>query len=154
MSSKGLIPISTPYVGVADRSTIAIEPESNSSVAFEIPLVGSILLFQQPLEKYRSANRSIPQRSKCQMIAIYREPVWLSYRSWQLCCLRSQIGWTWNLTTYNVIPDCSRQFSYAGTGRLAELKTMIAEGRASIFDQQRNGTTLLSVNSAPSLAAP
>jgi hypothetical protein len=153
VGSNSLSEAGPPYTGVNDKSLSLVELGTTSIAAFENPLLGSVLVSQQPLRKSKTQNKPHSHRSDHQIITRYRVPRWLSYRAWQLCCLQSQRGWTWTLTTYNVIPDGSEQFGHAYAGRLSELQMMIADGRASVSDQLENGETLLSVShSGPPLS--
>lgn len=151
-SSKGLRETVPVYARVTNRSTLVVEAEAIIFANFENTLVGSMLILQQPLRRSKAQILPDSRRSQYQMKSRYCAPGWLSYRAWQLCSFRSQIGWTWTLTTYNIIPDYSPQFHHAEMGQLLDLQIMITNGKASIFDQQRDGDTLLSVRlSNPSL---
>lgn len=130
------------------ESIVGIRSISGRTTApiFDHPLVGSILVLQRPPRQAKIKRKVTTRTSDYQTVLCYREPVWLSNRAWQFCCLRSQVGWTWTLTTHNVVPDGSPQFTYAKTGKLSALQTMIASGKASIFDRRESGLTLLSVS--------
>jgi hypothetical protein len=153
MGSNSLSQGALPCTGVDDKSSSLVALGTTSLATFENPLLGSVLVLQQPLRKSKTQNKPHSHQLEHQITARYRVPRWLSYRAWQLCCLQSQRGWTWTLTTYNVIPGGSEQFGHAYAGRLSELQMMIADGRASASDQLESGETLLSVShSGPSLA--
>jgi len=139
-----MVPITT--TSCKDELKASLKSCGSSFSSFRTPFLGSVLLFQRLYRKLGPKADASAESSNYQIIGQYYTPLWYDARAWQVCCYRSQLGWTINLTTSKVVPGSSPQFIYARLGHLAELQSMIAEGRASILDQRSDGSTLLSVS--------
>lgn len=72
-------------------------------------------------------------------------PLWITNRAWELNVSTSQNRWTTSLRTYNIIPDDSLVFYLCEDGDLQGVKALFESGRASPFDVDPKGRTLLFV---------
>ncbi len=141
--------IAMPTIRSLHQMSSLINNDDTSGIIFNAPLLGSMVVKKQP-RRHRKDKKSHHSRyPEFQVVALYRFPLWLSCKAWQLCYYRAHMGWKCNLATYNIIPENSRQFRLAREGRFSELQQMIAAGRASIFDQTEDGNTMLSVSALP-----
>lgn len=71
---------------------------------------------------------------------------WLTGRIWDIAAVRSQSALTLNLQQWNVIPGDSSIFGYCMSGKVCAVRDMIGTGKASMFDVDPFGQTLLDVS--------
>lgn len=74
-----------------------------------------------------------------------RFPLWITTRVWELKVFTLQNGWTTTFRTYNIIPHGSPVFELCINGDIQGLKELFASRKASPFDMDADGRTLLHV---------
>lgn len=72
-------------------------------------------------------------------------PTWLMSRVWEVRVKESCSGWMLGLSSYHIRPDDAVVFKYAVAGDIQNLQQLFDEGKASPFDRNANGVTLLHV---------
>ncbi|ETS88140.1 hypothetical protein PFICI_01968 [Pestalotiopsis fici W106-1] len=73
----------------------------------------------------------------------FEAPSWLSQRAWDLRITHSTSGWQMNLKPYCVRPDGDQVFDHVRNGDTQALGWLIRSGRASIYDIDKDGWSLL-----------
>lgn len=79
------------------------------------------------------------------IIAMYRGPAWLINRAWQIQASKAMCGWNISLRTSNVIRRSSPVFDLASNGDIEGLQVLFSNGKASPFDCDETGWTILHV---------
>ncbi len=98
-----------------------------------------------PAKKTSGSDNSGELDEREDIIARYRGPAWLINRAWQIQASKAMCGWNFSLRTSNVIRRDSPVFDIARNGDIEDLKTLFSNGKASPFDCDENGWTILHV---------
>ena len=91
--------------------------------------------------------RDIIKRQK-RLKARLQTPKWLFggiSRAIELYESQAQAGWDFRIQVYNVVPSESPVFRMAGVGDVAGIRELFIAGKASPFDRDENGLTVLDV---------
>ncbi|KAI9735408.1 MAG: hypothetical protein M1818_006414 [Claussenomyces sp. TS43310] len=78
-----------------------------------------------------------------QVTAVARAPGWLVRRAWEIQAVRTRNVWNINILSYNVISEQSAVFEYTRLNNVEGVKALFSERRASPFDRDVHGQTLL-----------
>ncbi|KID88698.1 Ankyrin repeat-containing domain protein [Metarhizium guizhouense ARSEF 977] len=72
-----------------------------------------------------------------------RFPSWVAQAAWDILTYRSSRGFTWKLTSWNVVPGDSPILEAVKRGPFTDVMALISSGDASLYDRDDNGKTLL-----------
>ncbi|EXV01358.1 hypothetical protein X797_005454 [Metarhizium robertsii] len=78
-----------------------------------------------------------------------RLPSWVAQAAWDILTYRSSRGFTWKLTSWNVVPGDSPILEAVKRGPFTDVMAPISSGDASLYDRDDNGKTLLHVSPQP-----
>jgi hypothetical protein len=92
---------------------------------------------------------SIHNRRRLVASIQFQSPRWLALtnRTLEICGYKTPAGWDFSIQSYNVIPSDSLIFQLAGCGEVAQIQEMFDNGKASPFDQNETGLSVLDVRS-------
>ncbi|KAI0105938.1 hypothetical protein F4814DRAFT_452317 [Daldinia grandis] len=74
---------------------------------------------------------------------LFKAPVWLSHRSWELHSIKANGAWQWNLRSYRLIPCNSEVISLSVRGSPKDIQRLFDAGLASPYDYTSGGLTIL-----------
>lgn len=80
--------------------------------------------------------------------------MWLSGKAWDFQMYQSTTGWQTQLTPWCTRPVDSEVFNYARSGQCAQLMEALSTGKASLYDRDPYGETLLAVSAYSLLKLP
>ncbi|KID71734.1 Ankyrin repeat-containing domain protein, partial [Metarhizium hybridum] len=72
-----------------------------------------------------------------------RFPSWVAQAAWDILTYRSSRGFTWKLTSWNVVPGDSPILEAVKRGPLTDVMAPMSSGDASLYGRDDNGKTLL-----------
>lgn len=93
----------------------------------------------------KASDRPLKRKEKEDITAQYRAPSWLINRVWGIHAIKTLSGWSFSPRSYNIIPNNSIVFEYIEDDDTARLQNLFAEKKASPFDCNEGGGTLLHV---------
>jgi hypothetical protein len=95
--------------------------------------------------QYRKAKTGWQRQQR--FIARFQTPSWLSHNrsAWEICCYQAQSGWDFMLRTYNVLHEDNPIWAFLHEGNVSEIRKLFVEGKASPFDRDGWGRTVLDV---------
>lgn len=97
------------------------------------------------LEMDTQMNKS-RQRDMYKYTVSLRMPVWLINRIWEIQGMRARKGWTFTISSYNIVPSDSLVLQHARLGNLQGLQDLFSKNLASPFDRNEYGLTVLHVS--------
>ena len=103
---------------------------------------------EEDIREVRSVRRYARTNKQRQTFASLRVSfaAWLTGRVWDIAVVRSQNGLTFNVQQWNVIPRDSIVFEHCSYGDVYAIRDMLVTGKASVFDVDPFGGTLLDVS--------
>lgn len=132
----------------ADEDSLSkIDACSGSSYSWSISSLLGTFKFSRRRYVLESkySDRRLKREHKVDIITQYRAPSWLMDRVWGILAIKNLSGWTFSPRSYNIIPDNSTVLEYIKDDDIARLQSLFAERKASPFDCDEGGDTLLHV---------
>ncbi|KAK2599132.1 hypothetical protein QQS21_005393 [Conoideocrella luteorostrata] len=95
-------------------------------------------------KRYQTVQERSGEIRKVQVSqARIRLPSWLSRTVWDILAYESSGAMMWKISTWNVRPRSSEIFKAARSGDLNTINSLILSGKASLYDRDEYGFTLL-----------
>ena len=124
ISNKPSHPATENVAGSVNREQAIMSPTSVTS---------------RPSRSIRPSNKQKPR--------VLKVNAWFLSEIWQISLDRTPAGWDLSLRTWNLGPTSAPVFRYCFCGDLLGVQKLINDGKASYYDVDKDGETLLSVSS-------
>lgn len=93
--------------------------------------------------KQAYARNNKAQARQRTFVARLSGPRWwsLTRRTLEISGSKASDGWKYSIRTYNIVPWDSLVMEFARKGKVSEIRSLITEGKASMYDCNSNGDT-------------
>jgi hypothetical protein len=135
---------------IVPSSTSAKEPVNQGATTIEIIHPGSHQ--SKPLESTNQSKHNYPRskglsKRQNKLKARFLTPKWLFgvSRAIEIYESRARAGWNFSIQVYNIVPGGSPVFLMASKGNVVGIQQLFSTGKASPFDRNESGWTVLDV---------
>ncbi|KAH8175073.1 hypothetical protein LIA77_06492 [Sarocladium implicatum] len=104
------------------------------------------------IPEFRGLTLRSPPKAEAHRVFRWRLPTWWSTTIWEVCSA-PLAGWKYGLRIYNIVPGNSKIFRSVRDGDMTTVMQLLRSKKASVYDQDEHGCTLLQVSRSLAQAA-